>query len=132
MTERKLQNAEQIAEKLVRDEGLTLPINVLALAASREIHVEAKPASAKGVSGMLIRAGESYAIAYATHITSEGFQRFSIAHELGHLVLFLVYENDSKPYCEHDVGRKAQWDEIVKKCLNFHKNLFSLQMSFIF
>ena len=87
MTERKLQNAEQIAEKLVRDEGLTLPINVLALAASREIHVEAKPASAKGVSGMLIRAGESYAIAYATHITSEGFQRFSIAHELGHYFL---------------------------------------------
>jgi len=53
MTERKLQDAEQIAEKLVRDEGLTLPINVLALAASRGIHVEAKPAHTKGVSGML-------------------------------------------------------------------------------
>lgn len=87
MTERKLQDAEQIAEKLVRDEGLTLPINVTALAASRDIIVEAKPARSKGVSGMLIRSGENYAIAYATHITSEGFQRFSIAHELGHYFL---------------------------------------------
>ncbi|MDB5933464.1 MAG: ImmA/IrrE family metallo-endopeptidase [Massilia sp.] len=76
-----------MAEKLVRDEGLALPIDVLRLAHSRDIHVEAKPADAGGVSGMLIRVGESYSIAYATHIRSEGFQRFSIAHELGHYFL---------------------------------------------
>ncbi|MGN7100316.1 ImmA/IrrE family metallo-endopeptidase [Ralstonia holmesii] len=87
MIERKLRDAEQVAEKIVRDEGLTLPIDVLSLAASRGIHVVAKPASAQGVSGMLIRSGEQFAIAYATHIRSEGFQRFSIAHELGHYFL---------------------------------------------
>ncbi|MGA4047922.1 ImmA/IrrE family metallo-endopeptidase [Ralstonia nicotianae] len=87
MIERKLRDAEQVAEKIVRDEGLTLPINVLSLAAARDIHVVAKPASAQGVSGMLIRSGEQFAIAYATHIKSEGFQRFSIAHELGHYFL---------------------------------------------
>ncbi|WP_175728665.1 ImmA/IrrE family metallo-endopeptidase [Burkholderia ambifaria] len=87
MTERKLGDAEQVAEKIVRDEGLALPIDVLSLAATRGIHVVAKPASAQGVSGMLIRSGEQFAIAYATHIRSEGFQRFSIAHELGHYFL---------------------------------------------
>ncbi|KGX66885.1 hypothetical protein Y027_263 [Burkholderia pseudomallei TSV5] len=87
MIERKLRDAEQVAEKIVRDEGLTLPIDVLSLAATRGIHVVAKPVSAQGVSGMLIRSGEQFAIAYATHIRSEGFQRFSIAHELGHYFL---------------------------------------------
>ncbi|MFV8671402.1 ImmA/IrrE family metallo-endopeptidase [Ralstonia pseudosolanacearum] len=87
MIERKLRDAEQVAEKIVRDEGLVLPIDVLSLAAARSIHVVAKPASAQGVSGMLIRSGEQFAIAYATHIKSEGFQRFSIAHELGHYFL---------------------------------------------
>jgi hypothetical protein len=85
--ERKLRDAEQVAEKLVQDEGLALPIDVLAIAAARNIQVVAKPASAEGVSGMLIRSGDQFAIAYATHITSEGFQRFSIAHELGHYFL---------------------------------------------
>lgn len=87
MNDRKLKDAEQFAEKIVKDENLTLPINVLALASSRDIHVEAKPVNTKGVSGMLIRSGENYAIAYATHIMSSGFQRFSIAHELGHYFL---------------------------------------------
>jgi Zn-dependent peptidase ImmA (M78 family) len=87
MSERKLRDAEQFAEKLVRDSGLVLPIDVLSIAAERDILVEAKPANGEGVSGMLIRSGENFAIAYATHIKSEGFQRFSIAHELGHYFL---------------------------------------------
>lgn len=84
MNEQRLQNAELIAEKLVKDEGLSLPVDVLSIAAKRSILVEPKPVSTKGVSGMLLRVGNNFAIAYATHIKSEGFQRFSIAHELGH------------------------------------------------
>lgn len=87
MSELKLRGAELIAEKLVKDEKLTLPIDILSIAEKREILVEPKPASAMGVSGMLIRVGNGFAIAYATHIRSEGFQRFSIAHELGHYFL---------------------------------------------
>jgi hypothetical protein len=49
--------------------------------------VQAKPAESRGVSGMLLRAGDDFAIAYATHIKNLGFQRFSIAHELGHYFL---------------------------------------------
>lgn len=87
MSDRRLSDATLQAEILVRDESLALPIDVLALAKSREILVEAKPSTEKGVSGMLLRVGDDFAIGYATHIKSIGFQRFSIAHELGHYFL---------------------------------------------
>ena len=87
MSDIRLKDATLHAEKLVRDENLELPIDLVALAKSRDILVEAKPATSKGVSGMLLRAGDSFAICYATHIKSSGFQRFSVAHELGHYFL---------------------------------------------
>lgn len=93
MDESKLREAVRVAEKLVRDEGLSLPIDVASIAAKRDIIVEPKPSSHPGVSGMLIRLGDQYAIGYATHIENEGFQRFSIAHELGHY--FLSGHSDS-------------------------------------
>lgn len=83
----KLRDATQHAEKLVRDEKLELPIDVIALAESRDIIVQAKPETAIGVSGMLINYKNNFAIGYATHINNNGFQRFSIAHELGHYFL---------------------------------------------
>ena len=87
MSDSRLKDATLHAEKLVRDEKLELPVNLIALAQSRGILVEAKPATTKGVSGMLLRAGDNFAICYATHIKSKGFQRFSIAHESGHFFL---------------------------------------------
>lgn len=87
MSDRRLHDATLHAEMIVRDENLALPIDLLALAKSRDILVEAKPSVAKGVSGMLLRVGDDFAIGYATHIKSNGFQRFSIAHELGHYFL---------------------------------------------
>lgn len=87
MSDTRLKDATLHAEKLVRDEKLELPIDLIALAKSRDILVEAKAESSKGVSGMLLRVGNNFAIGYATHIKSKGFQRFSIAHELGHYFL---------------------------------------------
>lgn len=55
-----------------------------AIAISKGITVKAKPDTASGVSGMLIKVGDDFGIMYATHIPSRGFQRFSISHELGH------------------------------------------------
>jgi hypothetical protein len=75
------------AEQLVRDRGIAaLPIDPRTIAEDARISVHEKPAEA-GVSGMLIRAGNSFAIAYATNVASEGFRRFSIGHELGHYFL---------------------------------------------
>jgi hypothetical protein len=79
---------EAQAEALLRDAGISgLPIDPIQMAQHLDLQVTAKPPSIKGASGWLIRAGEAYAIVYATYIDSVGFQHFSIAHEIGHYVL---------------------------------------------
>ncbi len=84
----RLKMAKQQAEAFLRDEGITaLPVDPFAIARSRDIAVKPKPDTAGGVSGMLLRHGNAFGILYATHIPSEGFQRFSVGHELGHYFL---------------------------------------------
>lgn len=80
--------AIRIASDIIRESKITvLPVDPIAIASLHNIEVMAKPGNSSGVSGMLIRQGENYGIAYSTHIDSDGFQRFSIAHELGHYFL---------------------------------------------
>jgi hypothetical protein len=79
--------ATQQGEQVVRERGLSLAVDPIALVRDLGIEVAPKPARAGGVSGMLIRVGDFYGIAYATHINNEGFKRFSVAHELGHYFL---------------------------------------------
>lgn len=77
--------AAAAAASAIRDYGVSaLPVDPIALAEQAGIKVVAMPADTQGVSGMLIRRGNSFAIGYATHVQSKGFQNFSIAHELGH------------------------------------------------
>lgn len=84
----RLREAQQRAQNLVREMGFNeLPIDPVAIAARHDIVVQAKPDTETGVSGMLLRNGNTFGILYATHIDNEGFQRFSIAHELGHYFL---------------------------------------------
>ncbi len=84
----RLKMAKQKAEAFLKEEGITsLPVDPFAIAASRDIVVEAKPDTTEGVSGMLLRHGDNFGILYTTHVPSEGFQRFSIAHEIGHYLL---------------------------------------------
>ncbi len=81
-------HATLAAEKVVQERGITaIPVDPIAIAHDLGIEVMAKPAHAQGVSGMLLRVGEAYGIAYATHIDNIGFQNFSVAHELGHYFL---------------------------------------------
>ena len=49
--------------------------------------IRPKPDADEGVSGMLLRHGDTFGIVYATHLGNEGFERFSIGHELGHYFL---------------------------------------------
>lgn len=80
--------AAQVAEQIIKGLGMaSLPIDPFAVARDRKIEVVAKPARDAGVSGMLIRVGNEFAIAYSTHIDNEPFQRFSVSHELGHYFL---------------------------------------------
>ncbi|MEX2498327.1 MAG: ImmA/IrrE family metallo-endopeptidase [Wenzhouxiangellaceae bacterium] len=76
------------ARMVLRDLGVSrLPVDPEWIAREHRVLVQAKPTGSRGVSGMLIKSGDDFAIAYATHIASPGFQRFSIAHELGHFFM---------------------------------------------
>ena len=84
----RLKMAKQKGEACAKEQGYTtLPVDPFAIALKNDIEVKAKPDTAEGVSGMLLRHGNEFCIAYATHIPNEGFQRFSVAHELGHYFL---------------------------------------------
>lgn len=77
--------AEGAADRVLRELGIKkLPIDPKEIAAMKDIRVEAAPATSKGFSGMLAQWDTNFGIMYATHIHNTGFQRFSIAHELGH------------------------------------------------
>jgi Zn-dependent peptidase ImmA (M78 family) len=77
--------AENAARAVLREMQITgLYVDPVAIAQSKGIVVQGKPAEVDGVSGILVKAGDTFGIMYATNISSEGFQRFSIAHEIGH------------------------------------------------
>lgn len=80
--------ASLVAEQIIKGERInSLPVDPKAFARGKGIEVEAKPPSSAGVSGMLLRVGNEFAIAYSTHFENEGFENFSVGHELGHFYL---------------------------------------------
>ena len=84
----KLTIAKQKGERVAKQfGGNSLPVDLSAIADKHNVFIEPKNSFSKGVSGMLLRHGNVFGIMYATHTKSEGFQRFSIAHELGHYFL---------------------------------------------
>lgn len=84
----RLKLAKQRGEAVFAEEKITeLPSDPFAIALRHDIVVQAKPETAPGVSGMLLRHGNAFGILYASDIPIEGFQRFSVAHELGHYFL---------------------------------------------
>jgi hypothetical protein len=75
--------ANVAAERLVRERGITtLPVSPFDLAAGDGISVQG--AELEGASGVLICSGIAFGILFSQRIGNEAFQRFSVAHELGH------------------------------------------------
>lgn len=80
--------AEKAAEEVIARFNIDkFHIDVHQIAASVGIEVIPKPPNIAGASGMLIKNGDNFAIGYATNIDNVGYQRFTIAHELGHYFL---------------------------------------------
>ena len=87
-TKLELLEAEHEAEKVVASHPFSaFPICPFAIAEKAGIVVQPKDSKEPGVSGFLMRVGDTFGIQYATHIANEGFIRFTIAHELGHYFL---------------------------------------------
>lgn len=84
----RLKMATQHGEKVAEELGIMqFPVDPRTIAQARDIALEAKPADIQGVSGAIIFAGDSATIIYSTEYDNEGFENFSIAHELGHWFL---------------------------------------------
>jgi Zn-dependent peptidase ImmA (M78 family) len=83
-----LKMATQRGEKIAEEFGFNqFPIKPREIAKARDIVIQAKPAEVKGVSGAIIFAGDSATIIYSAEYDNEGFENFSISHELGHWFL---------------------------------------------
>lgn len=80
--------ARQCGERKAKEHGFeAFPVDPFKIAEAEDIHVEPKPPDRPGVSGGIIFADAGTAIFYATNIRNPGFQRFTVAHELGHYFL---------------------------------------------
>ena len=84
----RLLSARRHGERIAREAGFDrFPVDPFAIAEAEEIVVEAKAPGVKGVSGGIVFNDAGAGIFYATDIRNEGFQRFTVAHELGHYFL---------------------------------------------
>lgn len=71
-------------QKLIEYDRMHLPVRPKEFARHLEIIVEPFRPPQPDVSGFLMQLGNSFGIGYSTAIRSEGFQNFTVAHELGH------------------------------------------------
>ncbi|MFO7906191.1 MAG: ImmA/IrrE family metallo-endopeptidase [Pirellulaceae bacterium] len=66
---------------------MDLPVDPFKIAEREGIVVRAKKTTTPGVSGLLMKVGDTFGIMYAMHLSNDGFIRFTVSHELGHYFL---------------------------------------------
>lgn len=69
---------------LIDKDRMRLPVDPKGLARQLDIVVEPLSLPASDISGCLMRVGNGFGIGYSAAIRNEGFQNFTVAHELGH------------------------------------------------
>ena len=80
--------AELRAAEILKQFQITqLPVDPFAIAKAREIEIQEDPSLSSGISGCLMKVGDIFGIMYGSKFASEGFKRFTVAHELGHYFL---------------------------------------------
>lgn len=73
---------------VLKQQNITkLPIDPFRIAEAKDIILQENPSLDAGVSGCLMRVGDHFGIMYSTRFPSNGFRRFTVAHELGHYFL---------------------------------------------
>jgi Zn-dependent peptidase ImmA (M78 family) len=71
-------------EKLLEHDAMHLPVRPKLFAKNLGILVQSFDPKDANISGFLMQVGNSFGIGYSKAIKSEGFQNFTVAHELGH------------------------------------------------
>lgn len=88
MSNFRLKMARQKGEQVAKQYGFEkFSVDPFKIAEDESIVVEAKEPDREGMSGCIVFNDDGVGIIYATHIRSEGFRRFTVAHELGHYFL---------------------------------------------
>lgn len=62
----------------------SLPIDPFEIARRKDILCQENGSLGGGISGCMMKVGDSFGILYSSRFASEGFQRFTVGHELGH------------------------------------------------
>lgn len=120
------QTAAHHAEQTIRDLQITaLPVDPFAIAAKKDIAVQANPKPTPGFSGCLVKIGDTFGIMHASHINSEGFIRFTVAHELGH---YFLPDHPRKLFpdgkgCHHSRSGFVSRDQVEEEADHFAANL---------
>ncbi len=84
----RLKLARQRGEQTAKEFGFDhFPIDPFDIAERSDIVVEAKDPQMDGVSGCIVFNDDGAGIIYSTRVRSQGFRRFTVAHELGHYFL---------------------------------------------
>jgi hypothetical protein len=77
----------QAHEVLSKLQISALPVNPFTVADRRDITHQEESSIGSGISGCLMKVGNEFGILYSSRFASEGFKRFTVAHELGHYFL---------------------------------------------
>lgn len=77
--------SENRAAEVLKELQITsLPVDPFHIAGRRDILVQENPSLSSGISGCLMKVGDNFGIIYSSRFSSDGFRRFTVAHELGH------------------------------------------------
>lgn len=94
MARRDFCQAELRASEVLAKRNISaLPVDPLAIAEREGIPCEKISSASPGISGCLLKSADQFGIFYSDSFSSEGFRRFTVAHELGHYFL--------DGHCEH-------------------------------
>lgn len=87
MRHERLRDAQRCAKALLHRFGVRAPEHLVVEAFAARLGVEIVEAPLEGATAQLVRSGTRAMIIVAERVTDPGARRFSIAHELGHLLL---------------------------------------------
>ncbi|HBC3831472.1 TPA: ImmA/IrrE family metallo-endopeptidase [Vibrio parahaemolyticus] len=124
MNKAKERQVQKIAEDKALEYYTALPIDPVYIAKQSGIAIHPFPDGQEGVSGMLCKSKGNFGILYSTNNKTNGFQRFSIAHELGHYFIpghaeKLLKGDINESFHQSIAGKNSSKDEYEKEADSF-------------